>query len=173
MSRPDFSSTRIRRIPSRSGEWLFVGIAGLALALAVSSAAGAWSDLRRIEDDLARTRGETGTLSVAARDRESRKGPDAVLSARALWTADSPPPRVLADLETLMPGDVRLVTLGLDYGERIELTLEVAARHAASYDLFLVRLQQSPLFTDVRPGEEVRDGGVRAQVRAAYRGGRP
>ena len=172
MSRPDFS-TRGRKDPSRGGEWAFVGAAGVALALSIASAAGAWSDLQRIEDDLARTRTETETLSGAARDREVRKGPDAALSARALWTADSPPPRILADLETLLPGDVRLITLGLDYGERVELSLEVAARHAASYDLFLERLQQSPLFTDVRPGEEVRDGGVRAQVRAAYRGGRP
>jgi len=172
MSRPDFS-TRGRKAPSRSGEWVFLGASGLALALSVASAAGAWSDLRRIEADLARTRGETEALTGAARDREAHKGPDAVLSARALWTADSPPPRVLADLETLLPGDVRLVTLGLDYGERVELTLEVEARRAASYDVFLERMQQSPLFTDVRPGEETRDGGVRAQVRAAYRGGRP
>ena len=103
MSRPDFS-TRGRKAPSRSGDWVFLGVSGLALALSLASAAGAWSDLRRIEDDLARTRGETATLSVAARDREARKGPDAVLSARALWTADSPPPRILADLETLLPG---------------------------------------------------------------------
>ena len=78
----------------------------------------------------------------------------------------------MADLESVLPGDVRLVTLTLDYGERLNLVMQLSARHAASYDQFLQQLQQSPLFADVRPGEEVRDGGVRAQVQATYRVGR-
>jgi hypothetical protein len=172
MSRPDFS-TRGRRPETRTADQAFLGVSALALALALASAAAAWSDLRRVQGDLAKTRTETEAVALAARDREARKGPDAVLSARALWTADSPPPRVLADLETLLPADVRLLSLDLDYGERLELGLRIAARRAPSYDLFLQRMQQSPLFADVRPGEEVRDGGVRAQVRAAYRGRRP
>jgi hypothetical protein len=168
MSRPDFS-TRGRIRETRTGELAFLGVSALAFCLAVASAAGAWRGLRRMEADLERTRGETESLSLQARAREARKGPDAVLSARALLTAESPPPRVLADLEALLPPDVRLIVLSLDYGERLALRLQVAARRAASYDLFLQRLQESPLFTDVRPGEEVRDGGVRAQVEAAYR----
>jgi Tfp pilus assembly protein PilN len=79
---------------------------------------------------------------------------------------------VLADLEALLPPDVRLQSLTMDYGEGLDLSLQVAARRASSYDLFLQRLQQSPSFLNVRPGEEVRDRGVRARVRAAYRGGR-
>ena len=114
--------------------------------------------------------------TVAAVDRtralQGRKGPDAVLSSRAFLTAEAPPPRVLADLESILPGDVRLMALTLDYGERLVLGMQLAARHAASYDQFLQRLQQSALFVDVRPGEEMRDGGVRAQVQAEYRVGR-
>jgi len=75
-------------------------------------------------------------------------------------------------LESILPGDVRLVALTLDYGERLVLGMQLAARHAASYDQFLQGLQQSALFADVRPGEEIRDGGVRAQVQATYRVGR-
>lgn len=172
MSRPDFS-TKGRPPETRTADLALLGAAGLALALAAASAAGAWSDLRRVQSDLAKTRGETEAAALAARDREARKGPDAVLSARALSTAESPPPRVLADLEGLLPADVRLIALDLDYGERVELGLQVAARRAGSYDLFLQRMQQSPSFADVRPGDEVRDGGVRAQVRATYRGRRP
>lgn len=172
MSRPDFS-TRGRRPEARTGDLAFLGVSGLALVLALSSAAGAWSDLRRAGADLAKARNEAEAVALLARAHEARKGPDALLSARALLTAEVPPPRVLADLETLLPPDVRLVSLSLDYGERLDLGLQVAARRAASYDLFVQRLQQSPLFTDVRPGEEVRDGGVRAQVQAAYRAPRP
>ena len=172
MSRPDFS-TRGRPAETRSGELAFLGVSALALVLAVTSAAGAWRDLRRAQEDLERTRHETESLALQARAHEDRKGPDAVLSARALLTAESPPPRVLADLETLLPADVRLLGLNMEYGERLALRLQVAARRAASYDLFLQRLQDSPLYTDVRPGEEVRDGGVRAQVEAAYRTGPP
>ena len=121
-----------------------------------------------------RTRRET---EAASRDGAGPAGaataPTRLLSARALLTAEAPPPRVLADLEALLPGDVRLMALTLDYGERLDAGhAGSAARQPASYDLFLQRLQQSPLFADVRPGEETRDGGVRAQVQAAYRGGR-
>jgi Tfp pilus assembly protein PilN len=171
MSRPDFS-TRGRRAEARTGDLVLLAVAGLALSLAITSAAGGWGDLRRANADLDQARRETQAAVDRARALEGRKGPDAVLSTRAFLTAEAPPQRVLADLETLLPADVRLIALTLDYGDRLDLGLQIAARHAASYDRFLQALQQSPLFTDVRPGEEVRDGGVRAQVQAAYRGGR-
>jgi len=172
MNRPDFS-TRGRRPETQTGDLAFLAVSGLAFVLAVASAAGAWSDLRRAGADLSNARKDADAVALQARSREARKGPDAVLSARALLTAEVPPPRVLADLEALLPPDVRLLALNLDYGERLDLGLQVSARRAASYDLFVQRLQESPLFTDVRPGEEVRDGGVRARVQAAYRAPRP
>jgi len=172
MSRPDFS-TRGKRAEVRGLDLVLLAAAALALALAVTSAAGAWGDLRRAAADLEQARRETVDAADRTRALQGRKGPDAVLSSRAFLTAEAPPPRVLADLESILPGDVRLVALTLDYGERLVLGMQLAARHAASYDQFLQGLQQSALFADVRPGEEIRDGGVRAQVQAAYRAPRP
>ena len=171
MSRPDFS-TRGKRPEARAADLLLLGVAAVALALAVTSAAGAWDDLRRAEANVEQARREAAAAADQARALEGRKGPDAVLSSRAFLTAEAPPPRVLADLESVLPGDVRLVALTLEYGDSLVLGMQVAARHAAAYDQFLQRLQQSPLFADVRPGEEVRDGDVRAQVQAQYRVGR-
>jgi len=171
MSRPDFS-TRGKRPDVRSADLVLLAVAALALALAVTSAAGAWGDLRRAAANLEQARRETADAADQARALQGRKGPDAVLSSQAFLTAEAPPPRVLADLESILPGDVRLMTLTLDYGERLVLGMQLAARHAASYDQFLQRLQQSALFADVRPGEETRDGGVRAQVQVEYRVGR-
>jgi hypothetical protein len=171
MSRPDFS-TRGKRPEVRTADLILLAVAALALALAVTSAAGAWGDVRRATANLEQARRET--LDVVGRTRalEGRKGPDAVLSSRAFLTAEAPPPRVLADLESILPGDVRLTALTLDYGERLTLGMQLAARQASSYDQFLQRLQQSASFAEVRPGDEIRDGGVRAQVQAEYRVGR-
>lgn len=171
MSRPDFS-TRGKRPDLRAADVALLAAAAIALALAIGSAANAWSDLRRATADLDTARREAADAVARARSLEGRKGPDAVLSSRAFLTAEAPPPRVMADLESVLPGDVRLIALTLDYGERLDLGMQLSARHAASYDQFLQRLQQSPLFADVRPGEEVRDGGVRAQIQATYRVGR-
>ena len=171
MSRPDFS-TGVRRPDVRTADLAFLAATALALSLAVTSAAGAWGDLRRATANLHKVRSEGEAVSVLARAHESRKGPAEVLSARAFLTAEAPPPRVLADLEAVLPPDVRLRALTLDYGEHLDVAMDVTARRAASYDLFLRRLQQSRLFTGVRPGEEMRDKGVRARVRATYRGGR-
>jgi len=171
MSRPDFSTSG-KRPDLRAADMALLGAAAVALALAIASAAGAWSDLRRATADLTAARREAADAAGRARSLEGRRGPDAALSSRAFLTAEAPPPRVMADLESVLPGDVRLVTLTLDYGERLNLVMQLSARHAASYDQFLQQLQQSPLFADVRPGEEVRDGGVRAQVQATYRVGR-
>jgi hypothetical protein len=171
MSRPDFS-TRGRRPELEAGDVALLAAAAIALALAVGSAASAWTDLRRATADLDTARREAADAAGRARALEGRKGPDVVLSSRAFLTAEAPPPRVMADLESVLPGDVRLIALTLDYGERLDLGMQLSARHAASYDQFLQRLQQSPLFADIRPGEEVRDGGVRAQIQATYRVGR-
>jgi hypothetical protein len=170
MSRPDFS-TRGKRPELRTADLGLLAAAALALSLAVTSAAGAWGDLRRAAADLDAARRETVDAAGRARALQGRKGPDAVLSSRAFLTAEAPPSRVLADLESILPGDVRLIVLTLDYGERVDLGMQLSARHAASYDRFLQLLQQSPFFADVRPGEEARDGGVRAQVQATYRVG--
>jgi len=57
----------------------------------------------------------------------------------------------------------------MTYGEPLGVSMDVVARTASSYDLFLDRLQRSPLFTDVLPGEENRDGELRTSIRMTYR----
>ena len=69
----------------------------------------------------------------------------------------------------LMPGDVRLEAVSLSYGEPLGLQIDVSARAATSYDLFLDRLQRSPLFADVLSGEENRDGELRTSIQMTYR----
>ena len=93
---------------------------------------------------------------------EERRGPGHVMAAQALLTADAAPPRVVAALAELLPGDVRLDGISLRYADQVEVELRVAARTPSSFDLFLDRLQRSPSFAGVLPGEEDRRGQMRA-----------
>ena len=120
----------------------------------------------------AQTRTEAVRREIEAdRDRvralESRNGPGS-LDTQALMTGEAPPPRVVADLAALLPDDVRLEGLTLSYADGPGLELQVSARRARSYDLFLDRLAASPRIADLVPGSESRDGEVRASVRARY-----
>src|SRR5207245_1204049 len=115
--------------------------------------------------ELARQRGHGGTR-LAERGRGE---PGQAIAYQAFVTAEAPPPRVLADLVALMPGDVRLDAVSMTYGEPLGLRVEVVARTPSSYDLFLDRLQRSPLFTDVLSGEENRDGELRTSIQMTYR----
>jgi hypothetical protein len=47
--------------------------------------------------------------------------------------------------------------------------VDVIARSAPAYDQFLDRLQRSPLFADVLPGDENRDGELRTSIQMTYR----
>jgi hypothetical protein len=49
--------------------------------------------------------------------------------------------------------------------------MQVSAKAGGAYEAFLQRLEGSPLFDDVVPGEETRDGGVSASIQLRYRGG--
>jgi hypothetical protein len=146
-----------------------LALAGLALlwssyaALAARREAGARrASVEDVRRELESSRARLGVL-------ESRAG-DATLARQTLLTLDAPPPRVLATLAALMPSDVRLASVSLRYGERLELEMLVIARSSTAYDVFLERLQSSPAFESVLPGVENRDGEVRAAVRAGYRG---
>jgi hypothetical protein len=48
--------------------------------------------------------------------------------------------------------------------------MHVSAKTAGAYEAFLQRLEASPLFEEVVPGEETRDGGVSASIEMRYRG---
>jgi hypothetical protein len=134
---------------------------------ATYTAGSAWVDLRH-----ARRQAEEARLEVEA-DRERLR----LLASRgaaaegvpALLSADAPPPRVLADLAAVMPGDVRLESLALTYGQTVALEMQVVARAAPAYDAFLQRLEGSPVFGDVTPGDESRGDEVRGSLRVTYR----
>jgi hypothetical protein len=102
---------------------------------------------------------------------EARSAPTAALATQALLSADAAPPRLLSDLASLMPADVKLDSLALTYGDGIGMSMQVSAKGAGAYEAFLQRLEGSPLFDEVVPGEEVRDGGVSASIQMRYRGG--
>jgi len=91
--------------------------------------------------------------------------------SQAEFTVEAPPPKIVADLSSLLPPDVRLLSLMLTYRDRLEVDARVSARKAEAYDELLVRLGRSPLFDDVVPGPESREGELLASVRMRYLGG--
>jgi hypothetical protein len=153
-----------------TAEKVVVGGAGLVLLASAAYAFGAWRDARAVRARLQQARGEAQATLARAQAFESRHDPGQLLAAQALLTADAPPSRVVAELSRLMPGDVRLEDLRLVYGSRLQLEMRVSARVVGSYDTFLERLERSPSFTDVLPGDENREGELRAVVRAVWRG---
>jgi hypothetical protein len=166
----DFS-TRPRRRPPDALDAGLLAVAGLALIAATYATASAWTDLRRAREHVESARREASAEAGRLQALESRRGADSLAGA-AVLTLDAPPPRVLAELAALLPPDVRLDSVSLSYGEDLALDVQVAARVSSAYDVFLQRLEDSPRFRDVLPGDESRDAGVRASIRATYRPGR-
>lgn len=164
----DFSTRP--RPPARSALDVALVAAGvLALAWSAACAHGSWRDARE-----KRARVEAARRELAAvRERASPASPSGTegFARQALLSLEAAPPVVLGTLGALMPADVRLDALAFEYREQLALRLDVVARDAAAYDLFLSRLESSPSFGSVTPGEENRDGEVRATVRATYGGG--
>lgn len=170
--RRDFSSRpRETAHALRDGSFLVAGL--LTAFFAVWEAAVLRGNLTRARADLQTLRAEIASEEALARKASSREAGvrgAAQLSARVLQSVGAPPPRVVAELAALLPADVRLTSLSLAYGEHLRLEMKVEARSSAAYDVFLDRVQRSPLFTDVLPGVENRDGPVSAVVKALYRG---
>lgn len=168
MSDRDFSTRPRRRAPDAFDVGL-LALAGLSLILASYWTSTAWTDRRRARQNVEEARREAEADQVRVRALESRQGAEGSLGTQALLTTDAPPPRVLAELGTVLPSDVRLESLTLTYGDGVTLEMQVAARAAAAYDAFLQRLEGSPAFTDVTPGDENRGDEVRASVRVTYK----
>jgi Tfp pilus assembly protein PilN len=168
---PDFST---RRRPPRVGALtlLLLLVGGTALAAAGYGAFEARAEAARSQAAVLALRGTLAgerTRLEAARSRRREGG--ATLFTQAALTAEAPPARVLAELSALLPPDARFENVALGYGARIEIDVQVAARDARAYDRLLERLSESPLFEDVVPGAESRDGEVRAGIRLAWRSG--
>jgi hypothetical protein len=166
MSRRDFSSRAAGAPPRLSAER--VAAAGAALVF-VADCAQAWR--ASAELDYAKTTlAEASASPAVAREPMPAAAPG---RTPALLTAVAPPPVVLADIAALAPPDVRLGSVALNYGGPLTVDIAVVARRASDYDLFLERLASSPRFTAVTPGEEDREGELRANIRATYQPAAP
>jgi len=167
----DFSS-RVRRRPRWSAsERGLVWASALLLALAGWWTFTAWRDHRHASARVEAARQELAAARSRDQAAPSRPDPAAAIFSRAVLAAEASPGSVLGALAALLPADVRLDGLSLKYSERLELDLRVAARTAPAYDLFLSRLEESPLFERVEPGEENREGEIRTTVRVIFKAG--
>ena len=109
------------------------------------------------------------TREVAAlRTRHAALEARAAAGGQALLAVDAPPSRIVADVATLLPPDVRLERLAIDYQRGGTLEMLVVARDAAAWDLLLERLERAPRIRDVEPGPEARAAEVRSVVRARW-----
>ena len=163
---------RTRRNSGRTlAEAILLGFAGLALAVSAVSALRARGELGRVRAGLGEVRAELASAQARLRSLGARRsGESDRLASRLELTAEAPPARLLAEITALLPEQVRLRSVKLGYGDVVAIDLDVEARSAAAWDEFLERLSRSQHFTSVRPGEEQRDGEVRAGVRMTWRG---
>jgi hypothetical protein len=79
----------------------------------------------------------------------------------------------VADVASVLPGDVRLERLSIDYARDGALEMHVVARDATSWDRLLDRLERAPRLREVQPGPEAREAEVRSTVRARWVGDEP
>ena len=166
----DFSS-RPRRRPPQPVDVGLIGVGLLTLLFAGYATGTSWAEFKRVRQHVADVHRDTEAAQARLKTLEARSAPTAALGTQALLSADAAPPRAVSDLSAVLPPDVKLDSLSLTYGDAVTVQMHVSAKGGGAYDAFLQRLEGSPLFDDVIPGEEVRDGGVSATVQARYRGG--
>jgi hypothetical protein len=171
---PDFSSRASR--PARAGSpdrpWTLAGAGLVLLALALAVSARSRLDLARAAEADARAASREARARVTAA-RAAQDPAALTLAVRARLTGVAAPPRVLGDLQALMPAAVRLEQAALVYGEHVDLELRVVARSAGDYDAFVERLSQATAFQVASMGPENREGEVRALIRLRYAKARP
>jgi hypothetical protein len=165
---PDFSSRR-RQGETNVSDVILLAIGFVFLVLSCYGASDAWAERNHAQAALEQARRESDLLGSRERALRPERSEGDQSAAQAALTADAPPPRVLGDLTALLPPSVRLTSVSLGYGARLELDLRVSARDAAGYDLFLKRLGESKRFTAIAPGPENRVGEVTASLQVVYR----
>lgn len=171
MSRsPDFSTRAERTLGSSRRDTLLLGG---AIALALAASFEAWQALRDSRESaisLRELRADVAATQERLRALQGTKraGSDA-LAARIVLSAEAPPARVVLDLSALLPPDVRLDGLSLDYAAKVQLEARVSARRPAAYDQLYERLASSRRFGDVMPGPEAREPDLRSSLRMVYR----
>ena len=167
---PDFR-TRPRAPATALASRVALGVGAAVLLLALFGAVRATRARDDAREQAERVRREVEPL------RAERRAPEGVSEHGATWrhqaelTAGAAPPRVIADLAALLPGDARMERLDLHYGDRLELDLHVETRTPAAYDRFLEALAASGRIQNVVPGPETREGEGAASVKAVYRPG--
>jgi hypothetical protein len=167
MRQPDFSTTSR---PSRVPAWQHLALAGCALVAlgAAAQALVARDEARRAERRLAEVSREVETAAARLRALEARAR---VVRGGALLAEEAPPARIVAEVAALLPHDVRLERLAIDYQRGGMLEMLVVARDAAAWDRLLSSLEAAPRFLDVEPGPEARAAEVRSLVRARWAAG--
>ena len=148
-----------------------LGVGAAALGFALFGAVRATRARDDAREQAERVRREVEPLRAERRAREAVSEQGATWRHQAELTAVAAPPRVIADLAALLPGDARMERLDLHYGDRLELDLHVETRTPAAYDRFLEALAASGRIEKVVPGPETREGEVAASVKAVYRPG--
>jgi hypothetical protein len=167
MRQPDFSTARRSpRVPA--WQWLALGACALVALGAVAEAIATREQARAAARRLAEVSRETSATAARRAALEARQR---AATGAALAAEDAPPSRVVADVAQLLPGDVRLDRLSIDYRHGGELELLVVARDAAAWDLLLQRMENAARLRDVEPGPEARAGEVRSLVRARWMAG--
>jgi hypothetical protein len=165
---PDFSTTpRPARLPRWDTALLVLGAVALA-----ASAAATWRE-RDAAGDATRRAAEVRreVEQQAARVRALSAPGAGEGPARA--TSGASPARIVAAVAAVLPPDVRLERLTIDYAHGALLEMGVEARNAAGWDRLLERLERSAAFAEVAPGPESREAEVRTVVRARWAGGAP
>ena len=162
---PDFSSSKH---PARAAAWQSFGL-GVCVLVALAAAISA--HVARDEAQSARRR-----LAEVRRDVDAAATRVNALESRArasqagmLAPEDAPPARIVSDVAALLPGDVRLERIAIDYRGGGTLELAVVARDASAWDLLLQRLALATHLHAVTPGPEARAAEVRSVVRARWR----
>lgn len=166
----DFS-TRRRPREQRTGDLAALVVSGLLLAAAAYSAMAAYGDARDAQASHDAVRGEIATAAARIKELQAAAGGEGGVGARAVWSVEAPPPRVVAAIGEILPRDVRLDSLVLRYGPQLEVDMTLTARTADEYDRFLRALEASPAFDGVVLGDETRTDAVRASVRGRYHAG--
>ncbi len=167
MSAPDFSAAPRRRPPSRDLVLAAVAV-GLAL-LSVRAAVVAHNERQRAQSRVAEVQADIEASKARLRGLGGRGGGNDGPLGQAVLTTEAPFPRLVAEIAEVLPSDVRLERIGLEYGRELAVEMNVVARDPRAFDRLLERLDSFPRLRDVRPGPENRAGEVRTTVRAVWR----
>ena len=165
MSRqPDFS-TGPRRAPlAPRWERLLLAAALLALAASGTAAYRARAEARDATARAAEARRQLDEQQARLRAITPAGG------TVAGGAAEASPGRVVGAIAAVLPRDVRLLQITIDYQRGTVVEMQVEAKRADAWDRLLEQIERSADFVEVEPGPEDRAGEVRTTLRARWTG---